>query len=312
MKYAHIVKAILGSRWAIEENYLRAMIDIVDRKLRSVRLSAAEIEAKIGPAKERKIAEQAGGVLVLPLVGAIMNRAYMLEDVSTERGTSTEILSRQFNQALNDPNIKAIVLDVNSPGGSVSGVEELSAEIFAARGVKPVIAQVNAFAASAAYWIASAAEEIVVTPTSEVGSIGVWSLHVDWSKNLEMDGLQPTLIHAGKYKVEGNPYEPLDEEATRAIQEDVDAYYDMFVKAVARNRGVDVKEIKSGFGEGRMVRATEAVKLGMADRIGTMRDTLSRLGVGGRAPAAKNGRAAQHAAHRRREIEILNLKNPKK
>lgn len=330
MSYSHIIRAILGACWAIDETYLRAIVSVVDRRMQGIRLTDDEINeavaaqdqhapllhsgesnAALDGRRVRSVAQQEGDVMVLPVYGVISNRAYMVKNSSGPSGTSAEILSQLFNKALGDPNIKAIVLDVNSPGGTVGGVEELSAEIFNARGKKPIIAQVNSFAASAAYWVGSAADEIVVTPTGEVGSIGVWALHEDWSKNLENEGVKPTLVSAGKFKVEGNPYEPLSEEARAAIQADVSAYYDMFTAAVARNRGVDVAVVKDGFGEGRMVRASEAVKQGMADRIGTMSDTLARLGVtvgGKQQPQQRASHRTAQRAHRLREIEILKLK----
>lgn len=320
MSYAHIVRAILGTHWAIHEDWMRSIVDVVARRVSGNKLSNDEITAAIeNPTthaaldgrRVRSVAQQEGDVIVLPLYGVISNRAYMVQDVSGPRGASAEQFSRTFNQALNNPDIKAIVIDVNSPGGTVGGIEELSSEIFSARGQKPIIAQVNSFAASAAYWIATAADEIVVNPTGEVGSIGVWSMHEDWSKNMEMEGIKPTLISAGKFKVEGNPFGPLEAEALAAIQSDVDAYYDMFVNAVARNRGVEASAVKKGFGEGRMVRASEAVKEGMADRIGTMNDTLTRLGVKTKPSSNQsnnNASTVHRAAARVREIEILNLK----
>jgi len=158
-------------------------------------------------------------------------------------------------------------------------VDELATEIFNARGVKPVIAQVNAYAASAAYWIASAAEEMVVTPSGEVGSIGVFALHEDVSQLMEREGIKPTLISAGTFKVEGNPYEPLTDDAKAAIQDDVNAYYDMFVRAVARNRGAALKTVREGFGQGRMVRSDQAVSLGMDTLVDLLMDnTIDREG----------------------------------
>ena len=174
------------------------MVEILNSRIEGARLTPAEIEARIGVAQEKQIASQQGDVIVLPLQGVISNRAPMVQDVSTPPGTSAEAFTSQFRAALNDSRIKAIVIDVNSPGGTVGGIEELSSEIFSARGVKPVIAQVNAYAASAAYWIASAAEEMVVTPTGEVGSIGVFALHEDYSQAMEQEGIKPTLISAGK------------------------------------------------------------------------------------------------------------------
>jgi signal peptide peptidase SppA len=159
----------------------------------------------------------------------------------------------------------------------VTGVDELSKMIYDARGSKPIVAVANHLMASAAYWIGTAADELVVTPSGEVGSIGVFAAHQDVSAAMEKEGVKTTLISAGKYKTEGNPFEPLTDEAHASIQARVDDYYSMFTKAVARNRGVNVADVRGGFGEGRVVGAQQAVSLGMADRVATLDDVISGL-----------------------------------
>jgi signal peptide peptidase SppA len=216
-----------------------------------------------------------GAVQVIPVTGPITLRGGGLFELLFG-GTSVERLRLALRASLNDPNIGAVVLDIDSPGGSVMGIDELSQEIFRSRGTKPVVAVANGMAASAAYWIGSAADEMMVTPTGEVGSIGVWAAHIDFSKALDEMGEKITLISAGKYKVEGNPYEPLGDEARDYMQGRVDEYYQMFVKAVARNRQVSVGVAREDFGQGRMLGADAAKAAGMVDRIGTLDDAISR------------------------------------
>jgi signal peptide peptidase SppA len=229
----------------------------------------------------------------------------LVSNSSTGGGTNAEQLGSQFQTMVADPSIKAIVLDVDSPGGSVAGTSELSAMIFNARGRKPIVAQVNANAASAAYWIASAADEIVVTPSGQVGSIGVFGMHDDISKALASEGISRSLISAGKFKVEGNPFEPLGEEARAAMQARVDVAYDTFVRDVARNRGVSLTAVRDGFGQGRMVDAAPAVTEGMADKVGTMQETLSRFGASlYPADKAKPGARAFAIARERRALDL--------
>jgi signal peptide peptidase SppA len=165
-------------------------------------------------------------------------------------------------------------MDVDSPGGSVFGVHELSQKIFEARGRKPIVAIANSEAYSAGYYVASAADELWVTPTGMVGSIGVLSMHVDWSKSNEQQGLGVTYIHAGKYKVEGNADAPLDKESRAEMQRHVDRYYRMFVESVARNRATTVERVESEFGQGRIVGAQDAMRRGMADRVGTLEEAV--------------------------------------
>ena len=210
-------------------------------------------------------------------MGIVAQHASQVDDVSGPGGTSTERLARSFRAALNDPNVKAIVFNVDSPGGSVSGVQALADEIFAARGRKPMVAQVNSLMASAAYWIGAALDEIVIAPGATAGSIGVYSLHADVSQAAEASGVKYTFISAGKYKVEGNQFEPLSSEAAQAAQRLVDAYYADFTKSVAKFRGVDQAAVINGFGEGRVEKDSAAVKAGLADSIGTLDQTISRL-----------------------------------
>lgn len=237
-------------------------------------------------------------IAVIGIRGVIAQHVRQVDDISGPGGTSTERVSLSLRAALDDPAVKAIVLDVDSPGGNTHGVQELAAEIFAARGRKPIIAQVNSTAASAAYWLASQADEIVVTPGGEVGSIGVYGVHKDVSVAAEKQGLKVTFISAGPYKVEGNPFEPLSAEAQAYGQTLVDATYDTFVGDVARGRAVKAAAVRGGFGQGRVVLAKDAVREGMADRVGTMDETLRRVakmkpGAGGnRAEAGGTARIA--------------------
>lgn len=260
------------------------------------RPDTAAAAARRGPAVS-------GDVAVLPLTGVLGQRMDPLLDISG--GTSTDRFRREFLSLVNDDRIGAVVLDVDSPGGSVFGVEELSLDIFRARGAKPIIAAVNSLAASAAYWIASAAGEVVVTPGGLAGSIGVFALHEDLSAWLEREGVKVSLISAGKFKTEGNEFEPLADEARAAIQAEVDRYYAMFTAAVARNRGVKPAAVREGFGQGRLVGAQDAVRQGMADRVASLPEVLERLA--GR-PARRASAAAETRKpldRRARELQIL-------
>jgi len=219
----------------------------------------------------------APSIAVLPLFGTIAHRMGMMSDISG--GTSTERFTQWFRAALQDSSVKSIVIDVDSPGGSVNGVPELADEIFQARNVKPIVAVANAQMASAAYFLGSQASELVSIPSGEAGSIGVFAAHEDVSQAAEKQGVKISLISAGKYKVEANPFEPLSEEARAALQEKVNNYYDMFVNAVARGRGATAEAVRNGFGQGRMLQAVPAQRANMVDRVQTMDRTLKRLGA---------------------------------
>lgn len=224
--------------------------------------------------RESVAAAQTGnGVAILRLAGYLTQRPTLLSMFLG--GTSIDEFSQRLRAAVADPQVSTIVLDVDSPGGGVYGVQELSTEIYNARKHKRIIAAVNGLAASAAYWLIAGADEIHVTPSGELGSIGVYGVHYDFSRANEKAGVKPTYISAGKFKIEGNPDSPLSAEAHAHLQKRVDQYYDAFVEAVARGRNVTSTKVRSGFAEGRLVGASESVKLGMADNVATLPEVVT-------------------------------------
>lgn len=227
--------------------------------------------------KQMAAASTGSGIAVLPLYGVVTQRGNMVDDISGPGSSSTQQFTSVLRQMLADETVGQILIDIDSPGGSVYGVSELASEIIKARAQKPVIAVANSLAASAAYWIGCSASEFYVTPGGEVGSIGVWQAHFDYSKALEEDGVKPTLISAGKFKVEGNPYVPLDEQAQAFMQSRVDDYYNAFVEAVAIGRGVSINDVKTGMGEGRVLGADAAMAQNMVDGIATFDDVLAKM-----------------------------------
>lgn len=306
MKYAHIIFAAANELWAMEREKLSAVVAFLSFQAAGGKLDDAEIQAKITKQDERTVAKSDGSIALLPLRGVISNRAAMLDDISSGGGTSCETFGRSFMSAVTDDNVKAIVIDTDTPGGASTGVDELSKLVFDARGTKPIIAHVNANCASGGYWIASAADEMVVTPSGSVGSIGVYSIHDDLSKALEEAGINKTIVSAGKYKTELNCFGPLSDEARAYLQSRVDNCNDMFVAAVARNRGVSQAAVRNGFGQGRMIDALDAVDQGMADKVGTLDDTLQRFGASLYMPAAQSN-AGRRAFAKQRELRALDL-----
>lgn len=280
MLYPHLVAEFYSRAWAVRKETLIAMRQLVDLRAAGETLSEAQIKERISSASyagPRQRVNAPGNVALIPIVGVISHRMNMMSNVSG--GTSIEKLTAQFRQALNDPNTKAIVFDVDSPGGSVDGVQELAEEIYQGRKKKPSVAIARTQAASAAYWLAASAGELVITPSGSVGSIGVYAAHQDISKALEQEGVNVTLISAGKYKTEGNPFGPLEEEARAAMQSKVDDYYAAFVKDVATGRKASQASVREGYGQGRMLLAADAVKENLADRVATIDDVLASFGA---------------------------------
>jgi signal peptide peptidase SppA len=277
MKYMQIMMACAAEPWALEKSKLVSVANFLRFQAAGGKYSAEEVQARITQKTEREIQKAEGAIGVLPIQGVIGERMNLLDDISG--GTSSELISKQFRAMLNDNAIKAIILDVNSPGGVARSIEEIAQEIYEARGIKPIVAQVNTCAASAAYWIAAQADEVVVTPSGQAGSVGVYTIHEDVSEMLAQEGIKETLIYAGEFKVLGNSFEPLSPEAKSIMQQRVDELAASFVRGVARGRNVSLAHVNERFGQGLMFGAADLIDRGMADRIGTMAETLERFGV---------------------------------
>lgn len=275
MKYQHVCRYVAETLWAIHPAKMSEIIAALAFKAAGGEFTPAEIQARIGEDRQPGGPSKRGAVAVLPVRGTIAHRAGGMDESSG--GTSTERLSSMLRQLVADESIGTILLDVDSPGGTVPGVQEFADEVFAARESKHIVAVCNSMAASAAYWIASQAHEVICIPSGLAGSIGVFTVHQDLSKALEAEGIDVTVISAGKYKTEGSPFEPLSDEAREFIQSRVDEAYGQFVKAVARGRGVSVSDVRGGFGQGRTLPAKDAKAAGLIDRIGTMDETIGRL-----------------------------------
>ncbi len=250
---------LLAGIWAIDVAYMRRLVAAI---------AAGEILGAARPPVPGSAPAAPGrGTAVIPIMGPISRRPDFLSMLFGLESATTSQIAASLSAALADPSVGRIVLHVDSPGGEVVGMTELAGAIREARDRKPISAYVDGVAGSAAYWLASQASEILVAPSAAVGSIGVFALHLDQSAALANAGVVPTYVQAGKYKTEESPLFPLSADAKAAIQERVDAFYGMFVRDVARGRGVPVETVRSSYGEGRMVLAKDAIAAGMADRI---------------------------------------------
>lgn len=311
LRYARLLSWVAGSAWAIEPAKAQIILNVLmsratggghaDDTPWDDDKQDQRVARRQAAARDRN--EPQEGIAIVPLTGVISPRVHDVEGMSTGGGVSAEGFAALMRQLAADPGVKGVVLDVDSPGGNVAGVPEAVAAMrdFKASG-KPLSAVANHWAASAAYWLASAADELVVTPSGEVGSIGVYVYHEDISKRLDLMGVTPTLIKAGPNKAEGHPAFPLGEDATAHLQVRVDDYYNMFVKDVAKGRQVPVSTVREQFGGGRMIGAQAAVSAGMADRVGSLADTIKRM----QRTTARAGRSAASAsvAVRRRRLAV--------
>ena len=301
MKRHLLIAEFLSTPWALMPERIHAAAGVLHRWAAGKSPEANVLERIAADREARDSRREANGravtgsIAVLPLYGLLTQRGNMMDDISGPGSTSTQLFAQAFREAVAEDTVGAILIDIDSPGGSVYGTYELAAEILQARNSKPVCAIANSLAASAAYWIGSAASELYVTPGGEVGSIGVYQIHTDNSRMLDQEGVTPTLISAGKYKTEGNPFQPLDEEALSFMQSRVDDYYDAFVRGVAKARNVPVAQVRDGMGQGRCLGASAALAAQMVDGICTFDELVARMQKqikASRAPAPASRRAS--------------------
>lgn len=299
---SRLFRALASEPLAIHRPTLDAFLSVLRRRaIEGARFDGAQLHAALGidDRSSQPASTEVNRVAVIPIHGVIANHAHSMGFGAVDYRQVIRALAR-------DERISAIVLDVDSPGGTVMGVPELAAEVAAAAKVKKVVAVANGMMASAAYWISSQATEIVASPSSEVGSIGVIMVHEDWSKVLEEEGVTVTEFSAGKYKSEGAPWKPLDDEARAFFDRRVTQVYDWFIADVARGRQTTPKAVREGYGEARVLPAKEAVAAGLADRVGTLEDTIERLVM--KPGSSKRGMRAEQA---RMEADIAALDAPR-
>lgn len=253
---------LLTGTWAMQPDYFRRLAALTARGIKSEGSTPGRVN------------QRAKSIAVIPIHGIISQRGHPALGMFGIAQTLLEQLIPSIRALADHPSVETIILDIDSPGGIIGGVPEAAEAIYSLRSKKRIVAVSNTLAASAAYWIGAAASEFYVTLSSETGSIGAFKVHRDISRALDRHGETVTLIHAGKYKVEGNPYEPLDSEAQAFTQQTLDNYYSMFLTDVARFRGND-SIADTDAGQGRVVSAPTAVADGLADGILTLDDLLS-------------------------------------
>lgn len=274
-RFQHVTAFALDHPWALAPAALEIVAEVIARKIAGQRLSAEEIQARLQDKTKLPTPDVDGAVAVIPIHGVITPRGSMLDDVSG--ATSLDSLSASLNAAMKDDKVGKILLDIDSPGGSVAGVTEFARSIMKARTKKPVIAHARYTAASAALWIGAAATKFIASPSARVGSLGVYAIHNDLSKALESMGVKRTFVSSSPAKVEGNEAQPLSDAARAEIQKVVDASAARFRQDVAHGRGITVDQVKASFGEGKMFNADDALAIGMIDDVATFEDTVASL-----------------------------------
>jgi capsid assembly protease len=214
------------------------------------------------------------GVALISIVGTLVNRGAYLEAESGLKSFDT--IKRQIRSADADKDVTSILLDLHTPGGEAAGCFECADVIHAISRGRPVSAVINSMACSAGYALAAAANKIIISPSGLCGSIGVVCIHSDFSRQIDARGITPTMIYAGAHKVDGNQIQPLSDEVRNDIQAEVDTYYDLFVKGVAKHR-LKLTEAAIRKTEARTYIGANAVRVGLADEIGTLETAIAEL-----------------------------------
>jgi capsid assembly protease len=251
------------------------------------------------------------GIAVIEISGVLIHRGGWIGQSSGQ--TSYEGIAAQIEAAARNPSVRAVALEIDSFGGEVAGVFDLADQIRAMRRDKPVWAFVAEHAFSAGYALASQADRILLPRTGAVGSIGVVVMHADLSGQLDQDGVRVTLIHSGKHKVDGNPYEPLPENMRDDIQREIDVLRFLFAETVAAGRAERLNQDAALATEAATFRGVDAVSAGLADEVidltrgfARFRESLSAPSPTARLPRATHPRAKEAAMSARTDAAKAN------
>jgi signal peptide peptidase SppA len=266
----NVLNAIYDGRWAILPDKLDLLVSIANR-------THSDIEAVLSKPLEQRIAgsrvDVRDGAAIINIIGPIIPRATMFSDISG--AVSAEDLALKFGEAIEDHDIKAIVLNIDSPGGNIVNVHELSDMIYNARGKKPVIAYTGGLCASAAYWIASACDKIIADKTAFLGSIGVVAAWTDDSEARKKEGLKDYELVSSQSP---NKRQDLNsKEGRAALQAELDGLADIFIDDIAQKRGTNSQFVNDNYGKGGVMLALQAIQVGMADELGSLEGVIQSI-----------------------------------
>ncbi len=269
MSKAYAFEFLATKQWALEGDFLERMASIA---LREDFDRIAALEAKNGR-RISQITEMRDGVAVIHVNGVVSRYANLFHAVCG--GVSTEVLAKEFTAAINEPSVKAVILNIDSPGGEASGIHELGEMIHASRGKKPVHAYVGGDGCSAAYWIATSCDRVTMDATARVGSIGTV---VSFVKRSDSEGAKRYEFVSSQSP--NKRLDPDSEQGQTAIQSQLDEMAEVFIKRVARNMNVSPDKVKSDFGQGGVMIGQRAVDAGMAHELGSLEALISSLSKG--------------------------------
>ena len=255
--------------WLIQRESLDTILAVADRMG-----DPEALQSRTGkPLDNTRTVSMREGVAVIPVTGPIFRYANLFTEISG--ATATGVLAKDIQTALDNPYVRGIVLDINSPGGEATGINELSKLIASARGKKPIKAYAGGSMASGAYWLGVACDEVIVDETALLGSIGVVMSYLDTSKRDAASGVR--LVEIVSSQSPDKRVDPSTDDGRAKVQAVVDALAEQFIAAVARYRGVDAATVISDFGRGGVLVGPAAVQAGMADRLGSLEAVIAEL-----------------------------------
>lgn len=276
------ILTILQGPWAAPPSLLSGLWDIYEARMsRDGRLSAADItaiEAATGKSLDgsRLPVTVVNDVAVIPVMGPTIPRANLLQEMSG--ATSYAMLRHDIDQALQDRSVSGLLLDIDSPGGSISQLFDTADFIRKASTIKPVMAWTDGSMTSAAQLMGAATNATYIgSDTADLGSIGVIQMHRDISKSMEQKGERTTLIYSGKYKAVGHPYGPLSESDQNLIQARTDYAYTAFVNKMAEYLGLTADAVRADLADARIFTGRQAIDAGLAQGMMSRDDAIEQV-----------------------------------
>lgn len=286
-QYPHLAARVFNTPLLIHPQKLDAIIAglgprllgtqapiVIAGDLASASLPAEMFSTRRGKADAERGYKVVDGVAVVSVSGVLAHRT-RFDSATSDFVLGYNSIAADLEHAIGNDDVHAVLAVFDTPGGEAQGAFEFSDRVHGLRGKKPMVAIADGLMASAGYLGGSAFDEVVVTQTGYVGSIGVVMRHVDFSGALAADGVKVTHIFAGAHKVDGNPYEPLPDAVRADYQAEIDGLMTMFIDAVARNTGLDPMAVRKT--QAATYRGVSAVAAGLASRIGTTDQLISEL-----------------------------------
>lgn len=276
-QYPHVFSQVYGQAWLIDVAKFNEIDAVVQNRLMHGPLDL-EMKAETGRPSKRELRESRGDIAIIGVRGTITPRP----SIFSSGGTSCSEIIAAIDDAIDDPDVGTLVLDMDSPGGQTTGIPEAAARIAEAAKEKPVHCVANYLIASACYWLAAQCTSISCSPSSKIGSIGAVAKFASYDEANKAMGKSVMIVRSSPKKMVLDSDEPMSKEGIEYLQKEVAMWNESIIRAVAKGRGVSLETVRSPeWGEGGILTAKDAVDCGMADRVATMEEVLDMLKSGG-------------------------------